>query len=366
MKPIPSLMFIGGFLGAGKTTAIRELGEILTQRGLNVAAITNDQADGLVDTVFLQGNGIATQEVAGSCFCCNFPGLSQALNKSMDVAQPDIILAEPVGSCTDIVATVIRPMRDQMGNNFKTLAYSVLVEPQRWSELIDKGGDKVSSMKFLFDKQLEEADFIVITKTDTLNEGQLNKLANTVAHAYPHATVLAISAKEGIGLEEWLDNVQATPPSERWLKKIDYDEYAEAEADMGWLNAQVSVQLSEPIDGNAFAIQVANDLKKGVSEQNGRIGNLKILAVREKRSVKCGTSFVDGKIQMDNGFLDPLAAFDVTVNIRATVSPDSLISIVRSTVDDIKEQPGVKAEISYLNTFRPAPPNPTYRYNQDV
>ena len=364
MKTIPSLMFIGGFLGAGKTTAIRALGKILIRRGLTTAAITNDQADGLVDTTFLADNGFSTQEVAGSCFCCNFDGLLKAITKNIESAYPDIILAEPVGSCTDIVATVIRPMRDKMKNKVNTLAFSVLVEPQRWVELVDNYDDEISSVKFLFDKQLEEADFIVITKSDTLTMDELNKLLKEVRSKYPGTEVLSISAKEGIGLEKWVDLIQVTPPGEKWLKEIDYDEYAKAEADMGWLNAQLFVKFPEPVDGNAFSIRVADNIRSLVVDRSGHIGNLKILVVGRNESVKCGTSHVESKPQLENRFAGSIGNVNVTINVRATLSPDDLYSILSGTVDYIKKRDQAEASILYLNTFRPAPPNPTYRYDQ--
>ena len=357
-------MIIGGFLGAGKTTAIRALGKLLTRQGQTVAVITNDQAAGLVDTAFLKGSGLAAREVAGSCFCCNFDGLLEAVTKSIEDGWPDVILAEPVGSCTDLVATVIRPMLSLEGERLKPLAYSVLMEPRRWRELKEKDGDGISSMKFLFNNQLEEADFIIITKSDTLDKDELDDLSDEVAHRYPNARVLTISAFEGTGLEKWLDLVKTTQPGEMYLKEIDYDQYARAEADMGWLNARVSAHFAEPIDGNSFAVWIADELKKGVCDRNGYIGNLKILAAEESGCVKCGMSLVEGKAMLDGRFPGTLAALEVTVNVRATVSPDALISIMQSTMTSIKAKGGVKAEISYLNTFRPSPPNPTYRYNE--
>ena len=357
-------MIVGGFLGAGKTTAIQALARLLTRQGKTVAVITNDQAAGLVDTAFLKGNGLATREVAGSCFCCNFDGLLEAITKSVEDGRPDILLAEPVGSCTDLVATVIRPMLKLESERLRALAYSVLIEPRRWRELKENHGDGISSMKFLFEKQLEEADFIIITKSDMLNKDELGDLSDEVARGYPRARVLAISALEETGLEQWLDLVKTTRPAEMVLKEIDYDQYARAEADMGWLNARVSIQFSEPTDGNAFAVWMADKLKKGVCERNGHIGNLKILAADESGCVKCGMSLIEGKAMLDGRFPGTLEGLEVTVNVRATVSPDNLISIMQGTMTNIKAKGGARAEISYLNTFRPSPPKPTYRYNK--
>jgi len=357
-------MFVGGFLGAGKTTAIKALGSILRNRGIVPAAITNDQAAGLVDTAFLESTGFTAREVAGSCFCCNFEGLARAVGEILETARVDMILSEPVGSCTDIVATVIRPMRDKLGGRVDTLAYTVLVEPQRWIDLTADAGHYPPSMRFLFDKQLEEADFIVLTKVDTLNETRRQELAADVQARFPQASVLSISAREGIGLDKWLDLVQVTPPSERWLKEIDYVEYAEAEAEMGWLNAQVSARLPEPNEGNDFALNAANTLRQGVADCGGQIGNLKILVLGAGTSVKCGTTQVDRAPTLDGRFEAPVREAQITVNLRATVSPDELSSILRRMVDTIRRDYRADAAITYMNTFRPAPPKPTYRYTE--
>ena len=49
MTPARYIM-VGGFLGAGKTTAILRMAERCTASGRRVGLITNDQSVGLVDT----------------------------------------------------------------------------------------------------------------------------------------------------------------------------------------------------------------------------------------------------------------------------------------------------------------------------
>lgn len=77
--------------------------------GQNVAIVTNDQASDLVDTLLLRAEGFQVGEVAGSCFCC-FNALTSTVESLSLDQRPDVVLAEPVGSCTDLVATVIRPL----------------------------------------------------------------------------------------------------------------------------------------------------------------------------------------------------------------------------------------------------------------
>src|SRR5512138_157922 len=106
------IIFTGGFLGAGKTSLLYEITGILKNRGLKVGLITNDQAPDLVDTSILEHQDVSVAEVSGSCFCCDFKGLRKAIEKTGKNEKPDIIIAEPVGSCTDLSATLINPIRD--------------------------------------------------------------------------------------------------------------------------------------------------------------------------------------------------------------------------------------------------------------
>ena len=68
-----SVTLIGGFLGAGKTTAVRSMLE--NRRGLRIAVLVNDLASVNVDATILQrastdDDGVATIELDNGCVCC--------------------------------------------------------------------------------------------------------------------------------------------------------------------------------------------------------------------------------------------------------------------------------------------------------
>ncbi|MGC8659704.1 MAG: GTP-binding protein [Desulfomonilaceae bacterium] len=362
MKKIPSLFFVGGFLGAGKTTAIRTMAKLLAKRGLKAVAITNDQAAGLVDTLFLENEGIPSQEVAGSCFCCNFQGLADAIKHSSEAHNPDVILAEPVGSCTDIVATIVRPMRSFMKDFVNVSAYSVLIEPKRWIQCAKDGGQAAWSIKFLFHKQVQEADILVVNKSDTISSDQSEKLRSEIQLRYPEIKVLCMSAKDPASVENWLDLAQVSAPGDRWLKEIDYSQYAEAEADMGWLNANVSTKFINPVDGKMVTADVAANIQKEIEERKGEIGHIKLLAIGNTGSIKVGATVNREPMDIEGAFLGPVSDVKLTLNIRASISPGDLAEIVIKAINVLRKSFQATAEVSFLNTFRPGTPNPTYRF----
>src|SRR5678816_3557071 len=94
--PAIRYIMIGGFLGAGKTTAVARLAQALRGKNLRVGLITNDQGRNMVDTAMLRSRGFPTEEIPGGCFCCRFNSLVDAANKLTESIAPDVFIAEPV------------------------------------------------------------------------------------------------------------------------------------------------------------------------------------------------------------------------------------------------------------------------------
>ena len=163
----PTIVPIGGFLGAGKTSLIVSAARLLQGRGVKAAALLNDQGTELVDTSFVEANGIQAGQVVGGCFCCRLSDLVHAAEALRD-HMPEVIFAEAVGSCTDISATVLQPLKLEHAPQFRVAPYTVLVDPERAKRWMDPSLDP--ELAFLFYKQIEEADLVCFSKTDRFTE----------------------------------------------------------------------------------------------------------------------------------------------------------------------------------------------------
>ena len=156
-------------MGSGKTTAITNASKLLILHGKKVAVVTNDQGKYLVDTSFVSSYDIPTAEVTNGCFCCNFNSLSDQVELLERTIKPDCIFAESVGSCTDLVATVLKPLQLLKKELFDELTFSVFVDCRLLLDHLQ--GKKLpfsDEISYIFTKQIEEADILVINKIDLL------------------------------------------------------------------------------------------------------------------------------------------------------------------------------------------------------
>ena len=271
-------VMVGGFLGAGKTTAVDRFAEELTRRGLRVGLITNDQSTGLVDTTLLRSRGFQVEEISGGCFCCRFDSLHHAAGRLSAETRPDVFLAEPVGSCTDLVATVSYPLRRIYGDDFLISPLSVVVDPRRAARVLglEPGRSFSPKVVYVYEKQLEEADLIVVNKCDELDESLRERLVAALAARFPGASVLCASARTGDGVLPWLDRVMVGEAEQRPTMELDYDTYAEGEALLGWLNATVAVEAAAPFDGNALLLRLTDGLRRRLADRDAEIAHLKM------------------------------------------------------------------------------------------
>jgi G3E family GTPase len=164
-------------------------------------------------------------EIPGGCFCCRFNSLVDAANKLTSASCPDVFIAEPVGSCTDLVATVTYPLSRMYGDNFAIAPLSVLVDPIRAQRIfgLAEGGKFSEKVLYIYRKQLEEADLIVINKRDLLDDAQLAQLMARLSAEFPKTEILAVSARSGAGLEEWFARLAAAEQPDGDAMAVDYD-----------------------------------------------------------------------------------------------------------------------------------------------
>lgn len=339
---------MGGFLGAGKTTLLLKAAEVLERSGLRCALITNDQGGALVDTEFAGIHWLSTGEVTGGCFCCRLSDLVDAASM-LAAHQPDVIFAEPVGSCIDLSATILQPLKAYFSEMFDLAPFTVLADPDAYVRV--QAGEADPDLAYLYRYQLDEADLLCFSKAD-------------LCKAMPAGADFHLSGRTGQEVEAWLDAVlhQHRAVGANLLQNVDYARYAEAEAALGWLNWRGDIRLRKPLSPALLAGPILDELDAELTAAGIRIAHMKILDRAPTGYVKASVTRNGEEPGVDG---DLTASFAVnhtlTLNLRATGDPARMEGIVRAAVG----RAGTWTN-EHLQAFRPSPPKPERRMDHVV
>jgi Ni2+-binding GTPase involved in maturation of urease and hydrogenase len=367
MKPV-KLLFVGGFLGAGKTTLLWAAAKRLMARGLRVGLISNDQAPDLVDTALLRERGLEVREVVGSCFCCNFEGLLGAARELVGASAPHVLIAEPVGSCADLSATLLQPLKDKHGWHLSPGPLSVLADPDRLRDCMSAGrGELHPSSVYIVRKQLEEADLIVLSKADLTLPERRRALERRLADSFPQAAVHHLSALTGEGLDEWLTAVlQPDAAVGARVVDVDYDVYAEGEAVLGWLNAEIELtRCGGPANWRTLSSALLQRLQQACQRRGAGIGHVKLFLSSKGGYVVGNLTSANGEPRLSGSVRSNEPTARLILNARVGLPPADLEAEVRHAVNE-SAGPRVVCRFVHLHSLSPGRPTPTHRYARPV
>ena len=361
-KPIRFVM-VGGFLGAGKTTTLARLARHYTGQGLKVGIVTNDQAADLVDTKSLRSQGFEVGEVAGACFCCRFDDLISTIESIGRDQTPDIILAEPVGSCTDLVATVIQPLKQLYQARFQIAPYGVILKPSQGRKILknEPGTGFSPKAAYILKKQLEEADLVLINRIDELSAAELDELQSLLNAQFSTTPRLAVSAKSGQGFDAYFQFLDQEGDFGRRVLDIDYDTYAEGEAELGWLNSNIRITSETEFRVDDLLLDVIRTLKDALVKDDLEVAHLKLIGLSPAAFGVANLISRDVPPELSLPSHANTRELELIVNARVACDPDDLGKHVEKTIRDICDAHNATPTFGNTQKFRPGRPQPTHR-----
>jgi len=361
----PRFVLIGGFHGAGKTTLAAKLGAELNKRGRRVAFITNEEGSNLVDTQVLRAAGFIAEHIEGGSFANRFDSLSNAGARLIERSQPNVIIAEPIGTAADLVATVNHPLRRD--RSFTVAPFTVIVDPARAARTLglEKGRIFSDKVAYIYKKQLEEADIILINKTDLISASSAATLRARLITDFRSARVLEASARTGAGLDAWYEILMTGSSSPRACSDMDYAAYAEGEGQIASLNCTVQLSAVRGFDPYPVLRELAETIRNDLQSRAIEIAHLKMALAPDVDMDGVATlNMVGNDAAPETGaeFPEPLERGALIMNLRAETKPDILHAAVTNAMTHVfTAHPNVFARMTHLAHFRPPEQKPMHR-----
>ncbi len=196
---------ITGFLGTGKTTLTLALAEELSRRGARVAIIENERGGIGVDGAYLEAHGLKVQELRAGCVCCELVlPLRQTLETLRDEFGAEWLLLEASGvaNADSLRESLQHPALADIGWTFLAL-----LDTARFERLWDSR----YGLEMLIRPQVAQADLLVLTKIDAVDEERLLATAAAVQDLRPDVPVLPFLADDPVCVAEIMHAIEGTP-----------------------------------------------------------------------------------------------------------------------------------------------------------
>jgi hypothetical protein len=278
-------------------------------------------------------------------------------------AMPTLLLAEPVGSCTDLVATVIRPLKRLYGDRFSVGPYVALLDPERALQAFGGTGPAAFSAKvtYLFKMQQHEADVVAVNKIDLLSKERQDELLQLVKRNFPQAQVVMVSARTGEGFDRLIELIETPAAAQHHAAEVDYDIYAEGEARLGWLNAEVELKANRLFDGDATLLAILDDIQD-------RLRRVEVEPAHVKMTLRSGDAIAIANLvgsrhapELSRASGMQIESGRLLINARVEGTPPILREQIETAVAQVAASEGLEFIFVALDSFSPGRPQPSHR-----
>lgn len=170
---------LGGYLGAGKTTALNAL---LARTDRPIAVVVNDVGTINIDVALVARRSSDAIELTDGCVCCSLAGgLSRALSQvRARPTAPDHVIVELSG-----VADPTRVAASANSDGFRLDGIAVLVDVEQIQTQLD---DDVIGPTVR--RQLSAADLFLLSKLELVSGSRVEVVRGVLAGIAPHAPIL--------------------------------------------------------------------------------------------------------------------------------------------------------------------------------
>ena len=163
------ILLVSGFLGAGKTTFIKELAKNIN---LEFVVLENEYADIGVDKDFLNEKNLNVWEMSEGCICCSMKGdFKSSIKRIYSEINPEYLIIEPTG--VGMLSSIIENIREINNNDIEILSPLTLIDVTSFNEYL-------KTFNSFFTDNLKNTGKVILTKLENSNYFEIENIKNEI------------------------------------------------------------------------------------------------------------------------------------------------------------------------------------------
>lgn len=171
------ILIISGFLGAGKTTFIKEL---IRRTGKNIVVMENEFGSASLDSSEVSGSGIDVLEFMEGCVCCTMK--DSFVNSVLTVSatlDPEYLVIEPTGAAE--LGSVLTSLKKLCYGSISLAKPITIISPVGFQAEIGNA---------IYRDQIRNAPIIVLSKTEHSGLEEIERLCRDIHEINPDAEII--------------------------------------------------------------------------------------------------------------------------------------------------------------------------------
>ena len=163
------ILLVSGFLGAGKTTFIKEMAKNIN---LEFVVLENEYADIGVDGDFLDEKNLNIWEMSQGCICCSMKGdFKSSIKRIYSEINPEYLIIEPTG--VGMLSSIIENIREIDNNDIEILSPITLIDITSFNEYLE-------TFNNFFIDNLKNTGKVILTKLENSSHFEIENIKNEI------------------------------------------------------------------------------------------------------------------------------------------------------------------------------------------
>ena len=163
------ILLVSGFLGAGKTTFIKEMAKNIN---LEFVVLENEYADIGVDGDFLDEKNLNVWEMSEGCICCSMKGdFKSSIKRIYSEINPEYLIIEPTG--VGMLSSIIENIREIDNNDIEILSPITLIDITSFNEYLE-------TFNNFFIDNLKNTGKVILTKLENSSHFEIENIKNEI------------------------------------------------------------------------------------------------------------------------------------------------------------------------------------------
>ena len=163
------ILLVSGFLGAGKTTFIKEMAKNIN---LEFVVLENEYADIGVDGDFLDEKNLNVWEMSEGCICCSMKGdFKSSIKKIYSEIKPEYLIIEP--TVVGMLSSIVENIREIDNNDIEILNPLTLIDVTSFNEYLE-------TFNNFFIDNLKNTGKVILTKLENYNPFDIENIKDEI------------------------------------------------------------------------------------------------------------------------------------------------------------------------------------------